>query len=94
MRLATLVGINISEFWEITPFELNISAESYAERKKVNDKQLIHQAYLISRWVWEKKIDIEKILGEKKEKKIMTDEEMLAQVQALNAIFGGEVVRR
>lgn len=55
---------------------------------------MIIQAYLISRWVWAKNVPIEKILedmGTKKEKKEMTDEQMLAQVKMLNAMFGGKV---
>lgn len=84
----------MSEFWEMTPDELNLSAEIYAEKKKQDEQNLIIQAYLISRWVWTKKIPIEKILeemGTKKEKNKMTDEQMLAQVKTLNTIFGGEV---
>ncbi|HCL01205.1 MAG TPA: hypothetical protein DHW61_02130, partial [Lachnoclostridium phytofermentans] len=50
------------------------------------------QAYLISRWVWQKKVDIDKILNTKKSNKKMTNEEMLAQVKVLNSLFGGEVV--
>ena len=54
------------------------------------------QAYLTSRWVWTKDVPIEKILNNlelevEKEKKVMTDEQMLAQVKALNAMFGGNV---
>jgi hypothetical protein len=42
--------------------------------------------------VWQKKVDIDKALGEtQKRKKVMTDEEMLAQVKILNTLFGGEV---
>jgi hypothetical protein len=84
----------MSEFWEMTPDELNLSAEIYAEKKKQDEQNLIIQAYLISRWVWTEKIPIEKILeemGTKKEKKEMTDEQMLTQVKTLNTIFGGEV---
>ncbi len=101
MELATFIGISISEFWEITPFELNIAAKSYQQRREMEaeeyktkfeleQKALIYQAYLISRWVWQKKINIEKILKSEK-KKAMTDEQMLEQVKVLNALFGGEV---
>ena len=78
----------------MTPDELNLSAEIYAEKKKQDEQNLIIQAYLISRWVWTEKIPIEKILeemGTKKEKNKMTDEQMLARVKTLNTIFGGEV---
>jgi hypothetical protein len=94
MELAALIDMPIPEFWEITPFELNVAARGYAKRRELEQKQSVYQAYLISRWVWQKKVDIKKYLGENKPKKIMTEEEMLAQVMALNAAFGGAVVRR
>jgi hypothetical protein len=78
----------------MTPDELNLSAEIYAEKKKQDEQNLIIQAYLISRWVWAKEVPIERILedmGNKQENKIMTDEAMLKQVMILNNIFGGEV---
>ena len=78
----------------MTPAELNLSAEIYAEKKKQEEQNMIIQAYLISRWVWAKEVPIEKILNElgtKQENKIMTDEEMLNQVKMLNNLFGGEV---
>ena len=95
MKLATFIGMPISEFWEITPFELNIAAESYTRRKQLDTelqrKLLTIQAYQISRWVWAKKLDMNKILKEMEPKKEMTSDEMLRQVKALNALFGGEV---
>lgn len=94
MELATLIGISIIEFWEITPFELNMAAKGYSKRKEIEQKESIYQAYLISRWVWQKKIDIEKILDAKKEKKVMTDDEMMKQAMILNRIFGGEIKSR
>lgn len=75
----------------MTPFELNMTAKGYQKRKEIEQKDNIYQAYLISRWVWQKKIDIEKILNTETKKKEMTDEEILEKVKALNAIFGGEV---
>jgi len=91
MELAASVGIPIIEFWELTPFELSITADGYRKRKELESKESIYQAYLISRWVWQKKINIEKILNFEKKKKVMTDEQMLDRVKALNEIFGGEV---
>jgi len=49
------------------------------------------QAYLISRWVWAKRVNIRKILNTDVEKKTMTDEQMLERVKALNMVFGGTV---
>ena len=91
MELAALIDMSITEFWEITPHELNIRAKGYAKRQEQQQKLTIYQAYLISRWVWSKKIDIKKYLGENKPKRKMSDEEMLERVKQLNALLGGEV---
>jgi len=83
--------MDFREFWEITPAELNIKAMAYGKRREEKQEESIYQAYLISRWVWAKKIDIEKILKPKKQNKKMTTDQMLKQAQILNAVFGGEV---
>ena len=71
--------------------ELNTIIQAYADRKKAESKERVYQAYLISRWVWQKRINIESILNNiGRERKIMTDEQMFAQARALNAIFGGK----
>ena len=79
----------------MTPRVLNVYAKAYEEEKQLKQKENIYQAYLISRWVWQKRVDIEKVVksidSKKSNKKQMTDEQMLAQAKALNAMFGGEV---
>lgn len=79
---------------KMTPREFHIYIDSYSKRREIEQKESIYQAYLISRWVWQKKVDIDKILknafAPTKSKK-MTPEQMLAQVKALNALFGGEI---
>jgi hypothetical protein len=79
----------------MTPKVLNVYAKAYEEEKQLKQKENIYQAYLISRWVWQKRVDIEKVVksidSKKSNKKQMTDEQMLAQAKALNAVFGGEV---
>ena len=94
MELATSVGVSITEFWELTPFELGMVAKGYTKRQEQRQKESMYQAFLISRWVWAKKVDIKKYLGENKPKRRMTDQEMLERVKALNALFGGEIVKR
>lgn len=89
MELAAFISVPFSEFWDMTPFELNLAAKGFNRRIETDQKQSIYQAYLISRWVWAKRINIEKILEPKKEKKQMTDDEMLRQVRILNKMFGG-----
>ena len=85
------MGIVISDFNRMSPREFFIYEKGHLERIQLEQKQQIHQSYLISRWVWQKKIDIEKILGMKEEKKEMTDDQMLNQVMVLNSLFGGTV---
>ena len=104
MELAFSIGINISEFWELTPYELIIAqrgfyknkereAEEYSAKLENQRVLMTIQAYQISRWVWAKKLDIKEILKDMQSpgKKQMTDEQMLAQARSLNALFGGEV---
>ena len=91
MELAAYIGISIAEFWQITPGELMIAATSFSKRQENKSKEDIFIAYLISRWVWAKHINIERILNESTKKSEMTDDEMLEKVKALNALFGGEV---
>lgn len=86
----------------MTPYELSVAVRGFCKHKEreaeeyqiklKNERDLLYmQAFLISRWVWQKKVDIEKILNDKPAKKEMTDDEMLAKVKVLNTVFGGEV---
>ena len=80
----------------MTPRELAIRVQGEQMRMQNQWTLMVEQALLISRWVWKKRIshsEIEEITNiEKREKKKeMTDDEMLLQVKALNALFGGEV---
>lgn len=87
----------------MSPHQLEIAAVAYSESRKDEiegkteiykqlQKDLTYTAYLISRWVWSKKVDIDKILDHETYKKEMTPEEMLKKVKALNAMFGGDVI--
>jgi hypothetical protein len=91
MELAAQIGISVTDFWQITPFELYVFSKGYTKRREEEQKIVIMQAYLISRWVWQKKINIKKILNADEKKKPMTAEQMLARVKALNVALGGEV---
>ncbi len=100
------MGISISEFWELTPYELKVAVRGYTKRKEREAKEYqeklknerilsVRQAFLISRWVWQKKIsesEIRQEMGLEKINKVMTDEQMLAQAKALTIMFGGEIV--
>lgn len=68
-----MIGLPPTEFWEITPCELNGYAEAYGKKTKVENEIAyelhIAQAYLIIRWVWQKRVNVEKYLPQEKEKK-------------------------
>lgn len=83
----------------MTPYELNIYAEACKNRTIEETKEKITLAYVNAAWTIQwigKKHQHPKPLKEileniGKEKRIMTDDEMLERVKALNAMFGGEV---
>ena len=80
----------------MTPRELAIRVQGEQMKTQNQWTLMVEQALLISRWVWKKRIshsEIEKItiIEKREKKKEMTDDEMLLQVKALNALFGGEV---
>lgn len=92
LKLAAFIDVGINDFWIMTPYELNVYAEAYSSKEKAKNKELLYHAYLISRWVWAKKLDIKSILDIKEEKKVMTDKEMLEQARALNRLLGGKEI--
>ena len=82
--------MSMLEFWEISPKELALAINGYIKRQETRNKESIYQAYLISRWIWAKKINIKEILEVKEEE--MQPENMLNVVKALNAKYGGKVI--
>lgn len=98
MKLAISIGISMSEFWGMTPYELNLHAKIYSKKQKQEYKDEITLAYLNSMWTiqWlgkksEHPEPLHKILDNLyKEKKAMTDDQMLQQIKMLNKLFGGE----
>ena len=87
------MGFSISDFWKTTPYEFSIIVDGYSERKQHDYDLAITQAYLLSRWVWAKKLpDLKKLLGKKEPKKDMTDDQMMKVCMALNKLYGGEVI--
>jgi len=83
----------------MTPRELNITAKAYQKRKIEEFKEEITIAYLNAYWTiaWlgkrhQQPRPLKEILNSiGKERKVMTDEEMLERVKMLNALLGGEV---
>lgn len=97
MKLAISVGIPLSEFWDMTLYEINLAVEDYYEKRKQDYKDKLTLEYYNSMWTIQwlgKKSQHPKPLKEildnlYKEKKVMTDDEMLKQVMLLNKMFGG-----
>ncbi len=90
----------LSEFWEMTVYELSLVANNYNKNKKQDYKDKLSLEYYNAMWTiqWlgkksQQPEPLNKILDNLyKEKKIMTDEQMLAKVKVLNKLFGGEEI--
>lgn len=99
MKLAISVEVPMTEFWEMTPYELNLIAKDYQEKQRDSFKEKLSLEYYNAMWTIQwlgKKSQHPKPLEEIldilfKEKKIMTDEQMLKRVMGINKLFGGEV---
>lgn len=72
--------------------------KTYVKKKEEESKERLTLAYLNSLWTIQwlgKKSNhpkpLKEILESNTSKEPMTDEQMLAQVKMLNAVFGGEV---
>ena len=90
LNLAAHIGIPISEFWAITPHELSIYACAHNDKIIESHNNMVTQAYMISRWVWAKNLDINKYLHKDK-KQTMSDDDMLTRAKEINAAMGGIV---
>nr|WP_312578219.1 hypothetical protein [Sedimentibacter sp.] len=88
----------MNDFWEMTLDELNLYAGVYFEKQKQEYKDRLSLEYYNAMWTiqWlgkksQQPGSLKEILNNLyKGKKVMTDEQMLEQVRALNKIFGGE----
>lgn len=98
MKLAATIGVPLSEFWEMTLDELNLYAKIYFDKQKQDFKDRLSLEYYNAMWTiqWLGKKQPEplsKILDNfYKEKNVMTAEQMLERVKALNKLFGGEEI--
>ncbi len=97
LKTAIHVGLDISQFDEMTPYELNLHIEAYSEKIKRETEDGVILVWLGEYYHRLKKLPpLKKALEElteKKKKQPMTDNEMLEVVKKLNAQFGGMVVK-
>ena len=97
MKTATLIGLSPIEFWGLTPYELFLLIEAHKQKTEQEAEEKITLAYINAFWtaqfaVGKKKPPrLEEIIKKKAKPKKMSPEEMLAQVKALNAMFGGKI---
>jgi hypothetical protein len=92
MKMAILCSISISEYDEMTPYELNLCIEAFTERMEAESQEKIILTWLGEHYHRLKKLPsmkkaLEQFFG--KHEKYMTDEEMLLVAKKLNAQFGG-----
>ena len=99
LKIALGVGVKYNEFWELTPFELELIWEDFNDKKQEEIEKLVittWKAGYYNRLAWTAKTypklddELEKV-KKKETVEDMTDEQLLNQVIALNAIFGGVV---
>jgi hypothetical protein len=90
LETATLIGLDILTFWELTPYEFSLVVDSYLKKTKQESDERWSQAYAIASWQRAKKMpSLESVIGKQTTKKEMSDSEMLRVVMALNKAFGG-----
>jgi hypothetical protein len=89
--MAIRIGITISDYNEMTPYELRIHIESITEKLQSEQDERISIAWLTAYLHRVDKFPALQDLLNKTEKKDMTDEEMLETVKILNAAFSGTV---
>lgn len=95
LEVALVIGISYTEFWKITPFELEIAKKAYSDRQteKYNANVILAcQTAFYSRveklsWTdWKNDI-----IKEEKQLVEMSDEQLLNQIKTLNAMLGGTI---
>jgi hypothetical protein len=92
MSIAFQIGIHPAEFWMLTPREMNILVNAFAEKQKRESEQQVVIAYLTAYWHRFKRMpNLKEILGQKPTKKPKTAEQMLEDIKRLNASMGGTV---
>lgn len=94
MLAAAKAGIPRAEWESMTPRELFLWLEAYRERLLDEARMQRHNIYnlasLIRAMVWAKHApSFESVFPSEKQQKDMSDEQMYAQVKALNKLFGG-----
>jgi hypothetical protein len=86
LKSAIRYGVSISEYNEMTPYELTLYADIF-EEKREEKLTLLWRAEWLHRT--EEPPTLNEFIGKEEETKEMSDEEMLANVMQINAAMGG-----
>ena len=92
LKTAIHCGVSIDAWERMTPYELALTVEVWAEQKEAENITKITMTWLGEYYHRIKKLPplkkaVDELMGAKK--KVMSDEEMLEKVKSLNVMFGG-----
>lgn len=96
LRAAIRAGISISEYDEMTPYQLSLYIEEYNEKQKTEAKEKLILTYLNAAWVRTKRMpNLKRLLNQidHAQLKPMTAEQILERVKQINAALGGTVIK-
>jgi|tagenome__1003787_1003787.scaffolds.fasta_scaffold19484247_2 hypothetical protein len=96
LKTAILIGLTMNQFDEMTPYELALYSEAYAEKEEAMLKERLTLVWLGEYYHRAKRLpklqdELKKVSNGKKEP--MSPEQMLRVVQRLNKQFGGTVIK-
>ena len=96
LKTAILCGLTLEQFDYMTPYEMALYCEAYAEKRDTELKERLTLVWLGEYYHRTKRLpklkdELRKISGEKD--RVMTNEQMLAVVHKLNKQFGGTVIK-
>lgn len=90
METAALIGLNILDFWELTPYEFGVTLSAYHKRVKQEREERISLAYMTAKLGRVKEMPtLKELLEQNEEKKEQTAETMFEEIKRLNEAFGG-----
>jgi hypothetical protein len=92
LKSAIRIGLSINEYNEMTPYELRVHAEIYAEKQQLEQEERLSLVWMVEYFHRIDKLPpLKEILGKNESPKEMTNDEMLEMVKRLNSAFGGTV---
>jgi hypothetical protein len=96
LKTAILIGLTVEQFDNMTPYELALFSESYAEKQESELKERLTLVWLGEYYHRTKRLpkleeELRKVSSGRKE--VMSPDQMLKVVQRLNKQFGGTYIK-